>query len=212
LRLILCDDHRLFVESLAVVLQERGWEVLAVLDQPGSAARACVEHQPDVCLLDAGFDGDATAGIAAARDIGELSPATKILILSGSDDPAVIAAALAADVAGYTLKTCRVSTLLSSIERVAAGEAVIGSALLRRALLHGSGGMTPVAQLTRHLTRREREVLVMLVHGEATAAIAANMGIQLPTARSHIQNVLAKLGVHSRLEAVALAVRSGLSA
>ncbi len=212
MRLILCDDHRLFVESLAVVLQERGWEVLAALDRPGTAARVCAEYQPDVCLLDAGFDGDATAGIAAARDIRELSPATKILILSGSDDPAVIAAALAADVAGYTLKTCPVETLLSSIERVAAGEAVIGSALLRRALLHGSGGMTPVAQLTRHLTEREREVLVMLVHGEATAAIAANMGIQLPTARSHIQNVLAKLGVHSRLEAAALAVRSGLSA
>ncbi|HVD27795.1 MAG TPA: LuxR C-terminal-related transcriptional regulator, partial [Mycobacteriales bacterium] len=81
-----------------------------------------------------------------------------------------------------------------------------------RALLHRSGRMSPVAQLTRHLTRREREVLVMLVNGEATVAIAAKMGIREPTARSHIQNLLAKLGVHSRLEAVALAVRSGLSA
>jgi two-component system, NarL family, nitrate/nitrite response regulator NarL len=212
LRLVLCDDHRLFVESLAVILQERGWDVLAVLDRPGDAVRACVEYEPDVCLLDAGFDGDATAGIAVAHEIGEQAPATRILVLSGSDDPEVIAAAVSAGVAGYALKTCPVETLMSSIERVAAGEPVIETELLRRALLHGSGRTNPVAQLTRHLTQREHEVLLRLVKGEATAAIAANMGIQQATARSHIQNVLTKLGVHSRLEAVALAVRSGVSA
>jgi two-component system nitrate/nitrite response regulator NarL len=211
-RLILCDDHRLFVESLAFVLQERGWDVLALLDRPDAAVQACVDYQPDVCLLDASFDGDAMAGIAVAAEIGELSPTTRILILSGSDDPALIAAAVSAGVAGYALKSYPVETLLRSIERVAAGEPVIETELLRRALLHRSGRPSPVAQLTRHLTQREREVLVMLVRGEATAAIAANMGIRQATARSHIQNVLAKLGVHSRLEAVALAVRSGLSA
>jgi two-component system, NarL family, nitrate/nitrite response regulator NarL len=211
-RLVLCDDHRLFVESLSIVLQEQGWDVLALLDRPDAAVRACVELQPDVCLLDASFDGDPKAGIAAAGEIGELSPGTKILILSGSNDPAVIAAAVSAGVAGYALKSYPVETLLSSIERVAAGEPVMETELLRRALLYGSGRASPVAQLTRHLTQREREVLVRLVNGEATTAIAASMGIQQATARSHIQNVLAKLGVHSRLEAVALAVRSGLSA
>jgi two-component system nitrate/nitrite response regulator NarL len=147
-----------------------------------------------------------------AREIGELSPSTKILILSGSDDPVVIAAAVTAGVAGYALKSCPVEALLTSIQRVAAGEPVMETELLRRALLHGSGRTSPVAQLTRHLTQREREVLLRLVKGEATASIAASMGIRQATARSHIQNVLAKLGVHSRLEAVALAVRSGLSA
>ena len=81
LRLVLCDDHRLFAESLAVVLQERGWEVLAVVDRPDAAVAAVTAYHPDVCVLDALFDGDAAAWAASAfgylslRNIGELGGA-----------------------------------------------------------------------------------------------------------------------------------------
>jgi CheY-like chemotaxis protein len=100
LRLVLCDDHRLFAESLAVVLQERGWEVLAVVDRPDAAVAAVTAYHPDVCVLDALFDGDAAAAVAAAGHMRETSPATRVVVLSGTDEPAVVGAAVTAGAAG----------------------------------------------------------------------------------------------------------------
>lgn len=212
LRIVLCDDHRLFVESLAVVLQARGWDVVAVVNRPDAAVEAVAAYRPDICVLDALFNGDAAAAITAADRIRQTSPATRVVVLSGSDEPAVIGAAMTAGAAGYVLKTCEIDTITSCIERVAAGEAVVDAELVRRAILHRSAPEDAEVQLTRYLTLREREVLARLVRGESTTAIAARMGIRPATARSHIQNVLAKLGVHSRLEAVALAARCGSGA
>jgi len=210
LRLVLCDDHRLFVESLAVVLQERGWDVLAVVESPDAAVRAVTTYRPDVCVLDALFDGDAAAAVAAAGKMRETSPDTRVVVLSGTDEPAVVGAAVTAGVAGYVLKTCEIDAITACIERVAGGEAVMDAELARRAIAHRSTPEDAAVGLVRYLTSREREVLVRLVRGEDTGAIAARMGIRPATARSHIQNVLAKLGVHSRLEAVVLASRCGI--
>ena len=212
LTVVLCDDHRLFVESLAVVLQERGWQVVAVVDRPDAAVAAVAAHRPDICVLDALFDGDAVAAIAAAGQIRETSPATRVVVLSGSGEPEVVGAAVTAGAAGYVLKTCEIDTITSCIERVAAGEAVVDAELARQAILHRSVPEDAAVQLTRYLTGREREVLARLVRGEDTGVIAARMGVRPATARSHIQNVLAKLGVHSRLEAVVLAARCGIGA
>lgn len=212
LSVVLCDDHRLFVESLAVVLQERGWDVIAVLDRPDAAVDAVTRHRPDICVLDALFDGDVTAAIAAAAQIRDTSPETRVVVLSGSGEPEVVGAAVTAGAAGYVLKTCEIETITSCIERVAAGEAVVDAELARRAILHQSAPQDAAVQLTRYLTCREREVLGRLARGEDTGAIADRMGIRPTTARSHIQNVLAKLGVHSRLEAVVLAARCGIGA
>jgi len=210
LRLVLCDDHRLFAESLAVVLQERGWEVLTVVDRPDAAVAAVTAYHPDVCVLDALFDGDAAAAVAAAGHMRETSPATRVVVLSGTDEPAVVGAAVTAGAAGYVLKTCEIDAITSCIERVAGGEAVVDAELARRALVHRSMPEDDAVRLVRYLTCREREVLVRLVRGEETDAIAARMGIRPATARSHIQNMLGKLGVHSRLEAVVLASRCGI--
>jgi two-component system, NarL family, nitrate/nitrite response regulator NarL len=158
------------------VLQERGWEVLAVVDRPDAAVAAVTAYHPDVCVLDALFDGDAAAAVAAAGHMRVTSPATRVVVLSGTDEPAVVGAAVTAGAAGYVLKTCE----------------------------------DDAVRLVRYLTCREREVLVRLVRGEETDAIAARMGIRPATARSHIQNMLGKLGVHSRLEAVVLASRCGI--
>jgi len=87
---------------------------------------------------------------------------------------------------------------------------VVDAELARRALVHRSMPEDDAVRLVRYLTCREREVLVRLVRGEETDAIAARMGIRPATARSHIQNMLGKLGVHSRLEAVVLASRCGI--
>jgi len=212
LTVVLCDDHRLFVESLAVVLQERGWDVVAVVDRPGAAVDAVAAHRPDICVLDALFDGDAGPAITAAGRIRDTSPETRLVMLSGSGEPEVVSAAVTAGAAGYVLKTCEIETITSCIERVAAGEAVVDAELARQVILHRSPPEEAAVRLTRYLTCREREVLARLVRGEDTGAIAARMGIRPATARSHIQNVLAKLGVHSRLEAVVLAARCGIGA
>lgn len=94
MKLVLCDDHRLFGESLATAFRDRGWQVAAVVTSPGEAITATTEHQPDVCVLDALFGGEATAAIQAAAQLRGIAPGTRVLILSASDSPAIVSAAL----------------------------------------------------------------------------------------------------------------------
>jgi len=211
LKLVLCDDHRLFAQSLATVLEARGWRVAAVVTRPEAAVEAVAEHMPDICILDLFFGGDSSDAIAAAECIGRIAPGARVIMLSGSDEPDVVSAAIAVGVAGYALKTARIDTIISTIERIASGETIIDPELLRRAIVLQSRSKNPASVLVAYLTQREREALSMLLQGASTSAVADQMGIGLATARSHIQNVLAKLGVHSRLEAVALAVRAGVA-
>ena len=178
---------------------------------PDAAVAAVTTHRPDICVLDALFDGDAAAAVAAAGQMRETSPATRVVVLSGTDEPEVVGAAVTAGAAGYVLKTCEIDAITAlhraGRRRRGGGGRRAGPAGDR---CTGPPLRTPRSRLVRYLTSREREVLVRLVRGEDTGAIAARMGIRPATARSHIQNVLAKLGVHSRLEAVVLASRCGI--
>lgn len=212
MQFVLCDDHSLFAQSLAVVLEARGWSIAAIVTRPEDAVSAVAEHSPDICVMDTFFAGRADDAIDAAERMREAAPGTRVLMLSASDEPAIVARAVAAGVVGYALKTQRIDAIIAAIERIAAGEIVIDSALLHRAIVQQNRPKDPEAQLVQYLTQREREALVMLLRGASTEAIAKNMGVGLATTRSHIQNVLAKLGVHSRLEAVALAKRVGMDA
>lgn len=206
MKIVLCDDHRLLVETLASLLKASGHEIVACTLSPDEAVEVVTNEHVDVCVMDMSFGGADDAGIEGIRRVMEASPQTKVAVLSASGEPELIAGALGAGAGAYLLKSEDVDRILSTIG----------------ALAREQGDELPVAaprspeptqgQQLRFMTPREREVLTRLVQGQSTVAIAREMGVAYSTARTHIQNVLTKLGVHSKLAAVTYAVRNGLVA
>jgi two-component system nitrate/nitrite response regulator NarL len=203
MRIVLCDDHLLFLEGMRSVLTAHGHDVVAVVDTPAGALAEVAAHRPDVCILDMGFPQG--SGLDAAREMTRSHPDTKVLILSATDDPGEVAHVLEAGINGFLRKDQKIDAVLSALDRIADGQVAIDADLLRRAVSHRTvvGSNTTAGRL-RHLTDREREVLRLIVRGDTSSQIASTLGISTSTARTHVQNVLVKLQVHSRLQAAAL--------
>lgn len=203
MRLVLCDDHQILAEALGAALEARGHEVLAVTNTPTAGVAAVAAHRPDVCMLDVRFRED-RCGLDAARAIGQQYPSTKVLMLSAAADPQTVGEAAELGVAGYILKDQSVNEISQTLEMIAAGKAVSGPRLeSRQSCHHWSKGPLDV------LTPREKEILAHMVAGARTVQIAQAMGVTTGTVRIHVGNVLAKLGVHSRLQAAAYAHQLG---
>ena len=201
-KVLVCDDHVLLAEALASVLRRRGDEVTVTSD-PQQAVLLAEQIVPDVCLMDRSFpDGD---GIDAARELARVVPATRVLMLSGHTDPAVVRAALEAGVSGFLRKDEAMGAILEAVDAVVRGEVVIDPTLLRPSARQPAAFVSP-------LTTREQEVLQRIVDGQSTRSLAAAMNVSYSTARTHTQNLLDKLGVHTQLQAAAFAVRHGLVA
>lgn len=208
IRVALVDDHALFSQSLSMALEAYDdVEIVGRADRLGSGVALVVKHQPDVVLLDYRLpDGD---GVAGAIRIKEESPQTKVVIVTAVEDESVLTAAMEAGCAGFITKSATVDELISAVRMAAAGEAVISPALLLRLLprLHRRDEPTRV-----ELTGREIDVLRLLATGMSNAAIAEDLTLSVNTVRNHVANLLLKLGVHSKLEALSVAVRDGLVA
>ena len=206
---MLCDDHRLLIEAFRTALQFAGHSVVALAGTPEDGYRAVLEHGPDVCLLDVLFPGrnglDAAARIAADR------PSCRVVMLSARADPALVQAALAAGAAGFVVKDESIVGVLRALDRAAAGEVAIEPALLRAAVRARPAPGGPPGHRLRVLSGRERQALRGIVAGRSTKEIARALGVSTSTAGTHVRNVLTKLGVHSRLQAVALVAREGLA-
>jgi two-component system, NarL family, nitrate/nitrite response regulator NarL len=201
MRLVLCDDHRLFLESLATAVTRHGHEVFTATN-PADAVRAVERTDPDVCVLDLNFREE--SGLDAARAIHERFPRTRVLMLSATDDHAAVTSALELGVSGFIRKDQAVTGVLDAIERVARGKVTVDPSLRAVNGRRTHDREPERLRLLRSLTPREQEVLAHLVDAHDTREIAAELKISESTARSHVQNVLVKLGVHSRLQAVAL--------
>jgi DNA-binding NarL/FixJ family response regulator len=207
---VICDDHRLFVDALAVVLQARGCEVVASTLHPDEAVQAVRAGAVDVCVMDLSFPNSPDCdGLEGIRRVLEASPSTRVVILTGSADSSAALPVLDVGARGFVRKDDDLDRIVQTIKLVHAGQTVSGVAAGRRTWPSTNGrrpSTNPGQNLARFLTSREREVLERLVRGESTATLARGMDVSYHTARTHIQNVLAKLGVHSKLEAVAFAV------
>ena len=201
MRIVVCDDHRLLLEALSHALATQGFTIEAATSNPAEAVAAVKLYDPDLLLVDLSFpDGN---GLDAAREVIARHPRTKVVVFTGSDDPAMALEAVRIGVAGYIRKEQRLSAIVEAISRAAAGEPWIDAGLMRR--LRSAQVASPAPRRPEDdLTRQERVVLGMLQDGLSTAEIVQRMGIGNSTVRSHIQAILTKLGVHSRLEAVAM--------
>jgi two-component system nitrate/nitrite response regulator NarL len=202
MRLLLCDDHRLFTQALSSALEAHGHDVVAAVTTAAEAVRLAKELRPEVCLVDLHFP--AGSAMQAIRDISEMSGGPKVLVLSGSDTPGIVAAVLEAGAYGYVGKDQPVEVTLQALERLANGELSFDAARLRAGMRRGRSDHGDVERLVAQLTPRERQVLGRLMQAESTDQIAASLGITRTTARAYVQSILTKLGVHSRLQAVAL--------
>ncbi|MFA1539866.1 LuxR C-terminal-related transcriptional regulator [Actinomadura monticuli] len=204
MRMIICDDHAVFADSLSLVLADAGHSVVGVAYSPADALPVLRARQPDACLIDLHFPaGTALDWMPRLR---AASPRTKFVVLTGFLEQPVLDAGVAAGVRGFAHKGQQAGDILTVLRRVADGEVVADQAALR-------GGARPrsrAQKVAQFLTPREREVLTRLARGESTQALAKAMGVTRSTARSHVQSVLSKLGVHSQREAVIEAARHGL--
>lgn len=205
-RVLVVDDHEVLATSLAHVLDAEPDLVTVGVAGSLERARALIPTcAPDVILLDHRLpDGD---GADAIGELLALRPSAQVVMLTASAADHVLVKALEAGASGFVSKTRSLAELTSAVRAAAAGEAVISPELLARLLprLHRSG--RPRAN---DLTEREREVLGLLSGGLSNAAIAAELTVSVHTVRNHIANLSAKLGAHSKLEALSIAVRDGL--
>jgi two-component system, NarL family, nitrate/nitrite response regulator NarL len=201
MRLVVCDDHLLLLEALGLALAAKGHDVVALAGHPDEAIRAVEEHQPDVCLLDVNFP-DGTS-VAAIHKIREISPSTKVVMLSAQADSAVVGRAIAEGAAGYVGKEKPIGEIIEMLDRAIAGQMAVEPALLQRALRPQKSSDDPLWAL-QFLTDREWQVMRCIMEGQTTQEMATTLRVERSTARTHVQNLLTKLGVHSRLQAAAL--------
>lgn len=210
--MLLADSQSLFREAVKSVLEsESDVEVVGEAADGLEAVAQAMQTTPDVAVLDANLPN--CDGIRATAMIGERVADCRVLILSGEEDEQLLIRALEAGACGYLTKTAPLPDLIGGIRAVHRGEAHVPPHMLRpllARLLNRSREHDEAVQRISALTPREREVLALLADGGDNDSIAQALVISPQTARTHIQNVLSKLDVHSRLEAAAFAQRNGL--
>ncbi|GAA2029634.1 response regulator transcription factor [Polymorphospora rubra] len=208
---LLADDHALFAEALQTRLSREPdlRPVRVAYNAEQVRARISRDH-PAVLVLDMAFSND--SAVALAGFAREASPTTRVVMLTGVDAPNSVVSALQGGVRAWLPKTVKPEQLVRAIRGVTRGEAWVPPDVLGQVLNTLVGLEPQQADPLAVLTPREREVLQAMVDGFSRVQIAARLHLSTNTVRTHTQNMLSKLGVHSTLESVALALRSGMRA
>lgn len=212
IRVLVADDHALFRQAVRIVLERES--DLRVVAEAQSGSDAVIEAErvrPDVVLVPArppGFEG-----LRATEAIRERLPSCRVIVLTDESDHHVLRKAIEAGAAGYVTKDIPMSELTAGIRAVHRGDTLVPPDMLGR-LFDGFFSQRreqgEALRLLSRLSKREQEVLGLLVDGAGNEEIGRALVISPQTARTHIQRVIRKLGVHSRLEAAMLATQSGI--
>ncbi|NOY98414.1 MAG: response regulator transcription factor [Chloroflexi bacterium] len=203
---MLVDDHDMVRRGLAVMLQAfDDLQLVGEASNGAEAVRSCAEHHPDVVLMDLVMPE--MDGVAATRAIRQNHPEVQVIVLTSFYDKGLVQDALKAGAIGYLLKNALIDDVAKAIRAAHAGQPTLAPEATQ-ALIAAATGPPPPGH---DLTRREREVLALLVEGLNNPEIAARLSISRSTVKSHVSNILAKMGVSSRVEAVSLALKHDLS-
>ena len=212
IRILLADTHSLFRESVRAVIESE--PDMVVVAEARDGMQLVVEadaNRPHVAIVDAALPSG--EGIRAVNALRERVPACRILVLAELEDQALLAEVVEAGASGYLTKDCPLKDLIDATRAIHRGEIVIPrwmlGALLGRLVMRRKERDEALRRMAR-LTRREREVLALLADGADNESIARTLVISPETARTHVQNLLNKLDVHSRLEAAAFVVQNGI--
>jgi two-component system NarL family response regulator len=213
IRVIVADDHALFRRGLEMVLQsESDIEVVAEANDGKEVVTLAVEHAPDLVLMDVRMPGQ--GGIEAAQAIKEAVPNTKILMLTISDEEEDLYDAIKAGASGYLLKEISIDDVASAIRSVHAGQSLISPSMASKLLTEFATMARKDAEKqqmpTPRLTDREMQVLTLVAQGLNNRDIAKQLFISENTVKNHVRNILEKLQLHSRMEAVVYAVKEKL--
>jgi DNA-binding NarL/FixJ family response regulator len=209
IRVLVVDDHRTFAELLSRALAaEPDMDCVGHAASSAAAVEAVAALDPDVVLMDLQLpDRD---GISTTGDLTQRYPELKVLILTAHAGPAEMARAGAAGAAGFLAKDGSLTDVLDALRKARRGSLILPPSVVAGfAVREGTWARRPPHP---DLTQRELEVLRLLGQGRDPRTIARELGVSLNTCRGYVKSLLAKLGVHSQLEAVVVATRLGLIA
>ena len=208
IRVLIADDHAVVREGLRAFLAlQDDVEVVGEAADGEEAVQAVVRLQPDVALVDLVMPR--VDGLEAIKRIRALDAATRVIVLTSFADEDKMLPAVRAGAVGYLLKDVAPQDLVAAIRTVHGGETLLHPAVVRELVREVAGdGLQPPAD--NPLTPREREVLALIARGRANKAIAFELGVAEKTVKTHVSNILAKLGVSDRTQAALYAVREGL--
>lgn len=206
------EDHQILVDSLSLMLRyEPDFEFLGSASSLEKGRRLLKDTTPDVLLLDVGLpDG---SGLDLIPEAKQICPETNIIVLTSLKDETTLMRVVDSGISGFVSKDSQLSDLLQTIRKAAEGEIVMPTSLLVGLLMRMPRDKAAAFQDDKgweRLTVREQEVLEQLATGKSGGEIAEDLHIAPLTVRTHIRNLMSKMGVHSRLEAVAFGMKNGL--
>ena len=206
-RILLADDHEIFVESLALLLsKEPSFEVVGTVTDGDQAVRLAREQEPDVVIMDLSMPQ--ISGIEATQLIKTERPAVKVLCLSMHADRGYVMGALDAGASGYLLKDSAKKELINAIRTVMDDQVFLSSAVAGMVVdAARSNSTTPAIEL---LTERERQILKLLAQGACTKKIADRLHLSVKTVGTHRSHIMEKLDIHSIAGLTKFAVREGM--
>ncbi len=213
---VLVDDEHLIRGALADGLITDGLDVVGQAANAQDAVRLVVDLRPDVVLMDIRIPG--MPGVQAIERLGLLAPASRILILTRTEQNRVVEA-IVAGASGYILKTAPLEAIISAVRATAAGEAVLSSQIAGKLLARIRERDIPITASSQDaasairaaLTERELAIFTRLASGHSNQEIAHELLLSTNTVHNHITSILAKLHLDNRIQAAVHAVRSGIS-
>ncbi|TIC78756.1 response regulator [Crenobacter intestini] len=213
IRILLIDDHNLFRSGLRLLLQKQvHHEVVGEAADGGEGLKLTRKLKPDIVLLDLNMPG--LSGLDTLRLLVNEFPDVKVVILTVSEESDELAQALRDGARGYLLKNIESSDLAAAIEQVFSGQSVVSPAMTAKlvdCVREGSSRQAPLPPDYEKLTVREREIVRYLVQGKSNKEIAQCLNLADSTVKIHVQNVLKKLGLNSRVQVAVYAVERGLA-
>ena len=212
LTVLIADDHPFFRDGLrALLAAQPDLECVGEAASGDEAVRLAAELQPDVVLMDVQMPG--MSGVEATRRIVSSSPQVRVLVVTMFEDDAVVFAAMRAGARGYLLKGVRHEDMVRAIRAVGSGEAIFGPHIAGK-LVDYFSALQPSqpAELFPELSSREREILALLAQGHKNAEIAARLVLSPKTVRNYVSNILSKLQVADRAQAILRAKEAGWGA
>jgi DNA-binding NarL/FixJ family response regulator len=199
---LIIDDHQVFAELLGEVLGSRGLKVIGIHGTLAQGMAAVAGQAPDLFILDHRLPDD--AGASSVRSLKQASPSTRVLMLTAADERGVLLEAMNAGCDGFVTKRQDIGEVLAAVAAVLRGDTPVSPDMVGALL---AGRPSPAGG---DLTPRESDVLQLIGAGHSNQQIAHALGISVNTVRNHVQHILAKLGAHSQLQAVAIASHLGL--
>jgi len=212
-RILIADDHALFRDGLRSLLQSQGHEVVGEAGNGRQAVELAASLQPDLVLMDVSMPE--LDGVAATRALTDAHPDLKVVMLTASEHNETLFDAIKAGAQGYLLKNLEADEFFSLLDRASRGEPALTPALARKLLQElarpAAAPAVPAPAAPDALTEREREVLELMVEGvTSNRKLATRLNLSENTVKFHVRNILDKLRLHNRAQAVGYAMRHGM--